>query len=84
MSQEMFSLQRAKSDTLHPVLERILHLGEAQFNTGRTKRFIECRNGIGRRDINARDRFRGDDEPMDRSRRFRNGIQYALISHGGG
>src|SRR5215471_18514160 len=63
-----------ESETLHLVLDRILHLGETQLDVGSVESVVELIESIGRGDVNAGDRLRRDYEPADGCRRAGNGI----------
>ena len=51
------------------VLDRILHLGEAQLDSSVVQRVVELADRVGRGDVDARDRLRRDHEPADGRRR---------------
>ena len=55
-------------ESLQFVLDRSLHLREAQFDAGRVKGLVELDQGVGGGDIDARDRRGRDHEPADRRR----------------
>ena len=60
-----FAEAREELEALQLVLDRILHLGETQFDTRGMQGIVELADGIGCGDVDARDPFCRDDEPTD-------------------
>ena len=56
----LFAEAREEPEALQLVLDRILHLGETQLDTGGVQGVVELADGIGRGDVDARDRLRRD------------------------
>src|ERR1700751_3880189 len=70
---------RKESEALQLVLDRILHLGETQLDSGGAQGVVEFGKRVACGDVDARDRLRRDHEPTDRCGRARNSIQNSFM-----
>src|ERR1700726_2262213 len=74
---------REQSKSLQLVLYWIFQFGKAELDTLRVQRLVQFGECIAGGDVHAGDRLRRYDQPMYRRRRFRHGIQNALLEEFG-
>src|SRR5262245_57700046 len=70
---------RQQFKSLQLVLYRIFQLGKTELDTLRVQNFVQFGDGVAGGNVDAGDRLCRDNQPAYRRRRFRHGVQNALL-----